>query len=110
METPTHPIATGDPERHVDVQVVVRRGRKVVSRMWTRIGSRYQWWPEIELLADTRIPPGDSRVLIVRVPSGGEHDVVATKARMYQEAFDYHNLEGQYGREREFVRQTIRIE
>ena len=105
-----HYMPTGDPERHVDVQVVVRRGRKVVSRMWTRIGSRYQWWPEIELLADTRIPPGDSRVLIVRVPSGGDLDVVATKARMYQEAFDYHNLEGQYVREREFFRQTIRIE
>jgi hypothetical protein len=104
-----HYVPTGDPERHVDVEVVARDGRKVVGRTWIRIGSRYQWWPEVKLLADTRIPPGEKRVLIVPVPSGGEVEVVATKARMYQDAFDYHHLQGQYVRAREFFRNTTLV-
>ncbi|MGB8328911.1 MAG: multiheme c-type cytochrome [Polyangiales bacterium] len=102
-----HYVPTGDPERHIDVEVVVRRGRKVVGRTWTRIGSRYAWWPQVKLLADTRIPPGDKRVLLVPVPSRAEIEVVGTKARMYQEAFDYHRLEGKYVRAREFFRETF---
>ncbi|MGB5694986.1 MAG: multiheme c-type cytochrome [Polyangiales bacterium] len=104
-----HYMPTGDPERHIDVEVAVRVGRKAVARTWTRIGSRYAWWPEIELLADTRVPPGEQRVLIVPVPSEGEVEVVATKARMYRQAFDYHHLKGQYVRSREFFRKRIRI-
>jgi len=104
-----HYMPSGDPERHVDVEVVVRRGSKVVGRTWTRIGSRYAWWPEVTLLADTRIPPGQRRVLIVPVPSGGEVEIVATKARMYEEAFEYHQLEGRYVRAREFFRATISV-
>lgn len=102
-----HYMPTGDPERHVDVDVVVYRGGKVVGRTWTRIGSRYQWWPKVELLADTRIPPGQKRVLIVDVPSDGTVEVVGTKARMYEDAFEYHHLEGQYVRAREFFREKF---
>lgn len=104
-----HYMPTGDPERHVDVEVTVRLGRKAVGRTWTRIGSRYAWWPEVQLLADTRIPPGEKRALIVSVPSGGEVEIVATKARMYEEAFDFHHLQGQYVRAREFFRTTYTI-
>ena len=102
-----HYMPSGDPERHVDVEVTVRRGSKVVGRAWTRLGSRYAWWPEVTLLADTRIPPGQRRVLVVRVPSDGEVEVIAIKARMYEEAFEYHQLEGSYVRAREFFRKTF---
>ncbi len=102
-------MPTGDPERHVDVEVSVRRGNRILGRRWMRIGSRYQWWPEVKLLADTRIPPGERRVLIVAVPSEGTVEITATKARMYEEAFEYHHLEGQYVREREFFHQTVPI-
>ncbi|MFZ1864747.1 MAG: multiheme c-type cytochrome [Polyangiales bacterium] len=104
-----HDVPTGDPERHVDVEVTVRRARKIVGRRWTRIGSRYQWWPDVKLLADTRIPPGQKRVLIVAVPSGGTVEVAATKARMHKAAFEYHHLEGQYVRAREFFRETVNV-
>lgn len=104
-----HYMPTGDPERHVDVQVEIRRGHALVGRAWTRIGSRYQWWPKVELLADTRIPPGKERVMIVSVPSEGTMEVVATKARMYEDAFEYHHLEGQYVRAREFFRETFDV-
>lgn len=104
-----HDMPTGDPEQHVDVEVTARKGSKIVARSWTRIGSRYQWWPDVKLLADTRIPPGDERVLIIAVPSDGTVEVAATKARMYEEAFEYHHLEGQYVRAREFFRQTTHV-
>lgn len=104
-----HHMPTGDPERHVDVEVTVRRGSKVVGRTWTRIGSRYQWWPEVKLLADTRIPAGQKRVLIVSVPPDGIVDIVATKARMYEDAFQYHNLQGQYVRARELFRRKLHV-
>lgn len=99
-----HYVPSGDPERHVDVAVVVRRDEDVVSRNWTRFGSRYQWWPETELLADTRIPATESRVLVVEVPAGGEAtvEVTAHKYRMYPEAFAHHELEGEYVRGRQF--------
>ncbi len=102
-----HDVPTGDPERHVDVDVVVRRGSKIMSRTWTRIGSRYQWWPEVKLLADTRIPPGEKRVLIIAVPATGTLEILGTKARMYEDAFEYHRLAGQYVRAREFFRDTL---
>ncbi|MGD8608272.1 MAG: cytochrome c3 family protein [Myxococcales bacterium] len=104
-----HDMPTGDPERHVDVDVTARSGKQIVARKWTRIGSRYQWWPEVELLADTRIAPGDKRVLIIAVPSGGTVEIAAIKARMYEDAFEYHHLQGQYVREREFFRQQIQV-
>jgi hypothetical protein len=104
-----HDMPTGDPERHVDVEVTVRKGKKIVARSWTRIGSRYQWWPEVKLLADTRILPGEERVLIIAGPSGGVVEIAATKARMYEDAFEYHHLEGKYVRAREFFRQTISV-
>ena len=95
-----HYVPTGDPERHVDVEITVSKNGMLRGRTWTRIGSRYAWWPEVKLLADTRIPPGQRRVLIVSVPKGGEVEVVASKARMYEAAFEYHHLEGRYVRAR----------
>jgi hypothetical protein len=47
--------------------------------------------------------------LVVRVPSDGEVEIIATKARMYEEAFEYHELEGHYVRAREFFRTTISL-
>ncbi len=103
-----HHVPTGDPERHIDVQVVVRQKDEVVSKRWTRIGSRYQWWPETKLLADTRIPSGERRVLGVQVPVRGEAEVevIAHKYRMHQDAFDYHDLDGQYVRGVQFFERT----
>lgn len=104
-----HYMPTGDPERHIDVEITVSKKGKLLGRSWTRIGSRYEWWPEVKLLADTRIPPGKSRVVIVPVPKGGEVEVVATKARMYEDAFKYHHLQGQYVRAREFFREKFTV-
>lgn len=104
-----HDMPTGDPERHVDVEVTVTKNGKLRARAWTRIGSRYAWWPKVKLLADTRIPPGGRRVLIVPAPKGGQVEVVATKARMYEEAFNYHHLEGKYVRAREFFRDKFEV-
>lgn len=48
-------------------------------------------------------------MLIVPVPSGGEVEVIATKARMCEEAFEYHQFEGRYVRALESFRTTLSI-
>jgi hypothetical protein len=103
-----HSMPTGDPERHVDVEVRARIGEKVVAAAWTRIGSRYAWWPETKLLADTRLEPDSPQALRLLVPNDPrvQIEVRAQKQRMYKEAFEHHALEGRYVRGREFLRQT----
>ncbi len=105
-----HTMPTGDPERHIDVVAVSTAGGAVVSRAWTRIGSRYQWWPETKRLADTRIAPGARRLLRVEAPVGSTLEVTAHKYRMYQEAWDHHELEGKSVRGREFHRSRRLVE
>lgn len=101
-----HRIPTGDPERHVDVEVIAREGDRIVARSWARFGSRYEWWPKTRLLADTRLAPGEDALVLLSVPDDRELEVevIATKNRMYPEAFAYHELEGKYVRGREFHR------
>lgn len=101
-----HSMPTGDPERHIDVVATATKNGDVVARAWTRIGSRYQWWPRTILLANTRLLPGESRVIPIGAPAGSTIEVVATKYRMYLDAFEHHELEGEYVRGREFFRAT----
>lgn len=106
-----HRVPTGDPERHVDVEVTVKdEAGEVVARAWTRYGSRYEWWPKTRLLADTRIEPGTTRYILFHIPpDAATVEVVAFKYRMYQDAFDYHELSGEYVRGREFFGEEWRV-
>lgn len=104
-----HTMPTGDPERHIDVLAVAKKDGGVVGRAWTRLGSRFQWWPETKKLADTRVEPGEQRVLELHAPSGSTVEIVGWKYRMYEAAFDLHELEGRYVRGREFHRSTYTV-
>ncbi len=100
-----HHFPAGDPERHADVKVVAKRGGEVVGEASYQYGTKYKWWPEIERLTDTRLASGERHEVVLEVPRGdGELEVVveADKWRMYAEAFDYHELEGEYVRGRRF--------
>ncbi len=110
-----HWLPTGDPERHIDIRVVVRSNDGgVVTEAEQRIASRYEWWPEITKLYDNRLQPHESLDVPVRVPSAVERplyiDVVANKYRMYPEAFEHHELEGEYVRGRTFHRSSWRVD
>ncbi len=101
-----HLFPTGDPERHVEVEISVRDGEgELVAEAFERIGSRYEWYPEIKLLSDNRIPPGESLYIDVDWPESQAPvtvEIEAHKYRMYRDDFDYHELEGRYVRGRSF--------
>lgn len=101
-----HLFPTGDPERHVEVAITVRDGDdEVLTEAFERIGSRYEWYPTIELLSDNRIPPGESLYIDIDWPDSPTElnvEIEAHKYRMYEDDFDYHDLEGRYVRGRSF--------
>jgi hypothetical protein len=101
-----HRFPTGDPERHVDVDIrAVDAAGAEVGANSLRIGSIYEWWPEIRLLSDNRLMPGEYHDLVLEIERGRpvhRVEVVARKYRMFEEAFDYHKLEGRYVRGRTF--------
>ncbi len=108
-----HLFPTGDPERHVDVVARIFDGEgELVGEDEVRIGSIYEWWPQIRLISDNRIEAGESLYLPLTGdwPEAVEVEVVAEKFRMHQEAFDYHDLEGRYVNSREFHRSRWRID
>ncbi len=102
-----HHMPSGDPERHIEVlaEAVDEQG-KLVARAYDMIGSRYQWWPKIELIEDTRIPAGGSRTIFLSLPetlaTTAKITLTAHKYRMYKPAFEHHELEGRYVRGRRF--------
>jgi len=110
-----HWLPTGDPERHIDIRAVVRSTEgEVVTEAEQRIASRYEWWPKIKKLYDNRLEPHESLDVPIRVASSAERplyiDVVAKKYRMYTEAFEHHELEGEYVRGRTFHRSSWRVD
>jgi hypothetical protein len=100
-----HNFPTGDPERHADVEIVARDADgNILARAKDRIASRYKWWPKIEKLTDNRIPAGKYHDIVLEVPRDTRFqvEIVAHKYRMYEEAFEHHELEGEYVRGRKF--------
>ncbi len=100
-----HRMPSGDPERHIDLTLTARGpDDEIFSQVWYRLNSRYEWWPKIEQQSDTRLEPGETRALVLEVPAQTTRITVrGEKYRMYQDAFDYHELEGSYVRGRTFL-------
>ncbi len=108
-----HRLPTGDPERHIDIRGEVGgEDGEPVAAVEQRIGSKYEWWPEIVLQYDNRLDPGEHLDVRLAVPASelpAKLSVVADKYRMYPEAYEHHDLEGKYVRGREFHRSTWRL-
>ncbi|MEZ4459759.1 MAG: multiheme c-type cytochrome [bacterium] len=102
-----HSVPTGDPERHVVIDITLRAGDEVIGTREMFLGSKYQWWPKIEKTSDTRVPAGEHASIRLELPKKPVTvEIVAHKYRMYEEAFNLHKLEGRYVRGREFHRST----
>jgi hypothetical protein len=106
-----HMLPTGDPERFVLLTgEVLDAAGNVLARREVRYGSRYQWHPEVKKLDDTRLAPDERRRyrLEFEVPAKGPVTLrlVASKWRISQENFDYHQLEGRYVAGRTFIDDT----
>ncbi|MFU8803571.1 MAG: multiheme c-type cytochrome [Bradymonadaceae bacterium] len=109
-----HNFPTGDPERHVDVHLrAFDESGEEVAYEKLRIGSVYEWWPEIKLLFDNRIPAGEYLDFTMILDAEGPartFEVVAEKFRMFEEAFEHHELEGRYVRGRTFFEARYELE
>jgi hypothetical protein len=101
-----HYVPTGDPERHLDVTATVRtEDGTVVTEASQRIASKYKWWPDIREQYDNRLPPKEHLDFEVHIPEGSDEysiQISAHKYRMYMDAFEHHDLEGEYVRGRRF--------
>ncbi|MEM1349201.1 MAG: multiheme c-type cytochrome [Myxococcota bacterium] len=103
-----HHFPAGDPERHADVVALVKDAQtgEELAKESVRLGTKYTWWPKIELEWDTRIKAGEHTDMVVKLPGAAKREVsveiTADKWRMYPDAFEYHELEGEYVRGRRF--------
>jgi len=106
-----HHVPSGDPERHMIITLTARDVGDFFHKEEIEIASRYKWWPSIEKLTDNRIPAGKKHTQHVELP--GKHltlELKASKYRMFQDAFDYHKLEGRYVRGRVFHESTFGLD
>ena len=103
-----HAMPSGDPERHIIVDLEATSAGEKVAAGQALFGTRYEWWPKIKLLSDTRIMPGQTSTVALAVPTTEAFSlrVEATKWRMYKDAFEHHHLEGKYVRGRVFHRSS----
>lgn len=75
-----HMVPTGDPERHLWVELEVWSGKTLLEQSRHRIGQKWQWSPVAKQLSDNRLKPGETRTYPVsfEMPSGP----VSVKARV----------------------------
>lgn len=95
-----HLLPTGDPERFLLVKVEAKDESGIsIGAREEYIGAKYQWNP-VKKLSDTRLAPKERREyeLEFAVPKSGKVRLTldASKHRINQENFDYHQLEGRY--------------
>jgi len=95
-----HKLPTGDPERHIRVDIDLMSGGKVIESRSLRIGQHWEWWPKAKRIADTRLKPLEERVETLKfaVPKSPDAKIriTVTNVRMTQEAAKFHRLIGRY--------------
>ena len=58
-----HYLPSGDPERFLLIHIEFLDDKEIaLSKEEIRIGSEYQWWPEIKKLSDNRLAPLEERM------------------------------------------------
>ncbi len=90
-----HTLPTGDPERHIQVEVTFAdvSGQALGEALRIRIGQTWEWWPEPRKLADNRLSPLEERLeTIARPPGATSWTLVASSHRISREALEYHDL------------------
>ncbi len=103
-----HRLPTGDPERFITVTLTARDGAgKLLATREERIGSVYQWYPEVKLLSDNRLAPLEERRWKLEFPAPSVGPItlhaVAEKHRLTRETMEYHQLDGKYVASRRFL-------
>ena len=95
-----HKLPTGDPERHIRVDIDLMSSGKVLESRSVRIGQQWEWWPKAKRIADTRLKPLEERVETLKfaAPTSptAKVRITVTNVRMSQEAAKFHRLIGRY--------------
>ena len=96
-----HKLPTGDPERHMRIDLDLMTGGRVVESRSIRIGQRWEWWPKARRIADTRLKPLEARTetlrfTAVKASQAVKVRVTVTNVRMTEEAAKFHHLNGKY--------------
>ena len=108
-----HHLPSGDPERFILVKLSASGtdGAELASAT-ARVGSRYQWWPDVRLLEDNRMKPGETRTLDLAFQLPEEGALLRLEAehwRISEENLRYHGLEGKVPTHRVFFSEERRI-
>lgn len=109
-----HTLPTGDVERFLllTAEVADSTGRLLATRT-ERIGTRYQWSPTVEKLADNRLAPRESRRYVLEFDTPARGGVTlrlrGEHHRISQENFDAMMLDGKTVQSREFFRAETRL-
>ena len=96
-----HKLPTGDPERHIRIEVDLMNDGKVMETRSLRIGQQWEWWPKARRIADTRLKPLQQRTETLKFAAGKASPrtrirVTVTNVRMTEEAAKFHHLTGKY--------------
>lgn len=107
-----HYLPTGDPERFLRIRFEVRDAAgALLGERIERIGIEYQWHPEVKKLSDNRLAPKEKRkyTFAFEAPEGGQVvlRVEASRWRINEENFAYHDLEGRYVAGQTFFEEAI---
>lgn len=107
-----HRVPTGDPERYLDVQLVVRdsAGTPLATES-ARIGQVWEWWPVAKRLSDNRLAPGESTTVTAQVempPGGLQIEAWLDHVRISPENAGYHDL-GDYPTRRRVHTRSARV-
>ncbi|MBH24363.1 MAG: hypothetical protein CMH57_07930 [Myxococcales bacterium] len=112
-----HKMPSGDPERFLIIEArVLDASGAVLAERKERIGSVFEWYPEVKKLSDNRLLPRESRRFPLRftAPERGEVrlELKASKWRLSEENMRYHDLEGRAvpGRVYHDTAQTVPVE
>jgi len=88
-----HLVPTGDPERHLMVDLEVLSGDTLIRASEHRIGQRWEWRPVAKKVGDNRLKPGETRdyALSFQMPDGPvQVRARVTHVRLTQDNMRYH--------------------
>jgi hypothetical protein len=109
-----HRLPSGDPERWITVRATVETADgAVLASAEERIGSVYEWWPEVRKISDNRLAPLEARTLTLAFDAAPGAPLTlqlhARKGRLSPEVMEFHQLEGKAVPYIDFVQETVSV-
>lgn len=96
-----HKVPTGDPERFILIQFLLKNESGVLRASKTeRIGEQWEWYPAAKKISDNNLLPNEERIFSFKYKPVQKEKlrltVEVTKHRLNKEAADYNKLTDKY--------------